>query len=74
MHFIYGHRLYESLWQMQNATLHCFDPVSDMWQEKSSTCNPHFGSSLFVVNDRLCVAGVLLLLVWITRYVVSKQL
>ena len=28
-----------------------------MWQEKSSTCNPHFGSSLFVVNDRLCVAG-----------------
>ena len=42
---------------MQNATLHCFDPVSDMWQEKSSTCNPHFGSSLFVVNDRLFVAG-----------------
>ena len=28
-----------------------------MWQEKSLTCDPHFGSSLFVVNDRLCVAG-----------------
>ena len=46
-----------SLWLMQNATLYCFDRVNNMWQEKSSTCNPHFGSSLFVVNDRLCVAG-----------------
>ena len=57
LYALYGHRLQEYFWQMQNATLHCFDPVSDMWQEKSSTCNPHFGSSLFVVNDRLCVAG-----------------
>ena len=58
LYALYGHRLQNgALWLMQNATLHCFDPVSDMWQEKSSTCNPHFGSSLFVVNDRLCVAG-----------------
>ena len=58
LYALYGHRQENGpLWQMQNATLHCFDPVSDMWQEKSSTCDPHFGSSLFVVNDRLCVAG-----------------
>ena len=28
-----------------------------MWEEKASTCHPHFGSSLFVVNGRLYVAG-----------------
>ena len=39
------------------AVLHCFDPVTNLWTQKASSCNPHFGSTLFVVNDRLCVAG-----------------
>ena len=28
-----------------------------MWTKLASTCHPHFVSSLFVVNNRLCVAG-----------------
>ena len=40
-----------------NALLHCFDPVTNLWEQKASSCNPHFGSTLFVVNDRLYVAG-----------------
>ena len=39
------------------AVMHCFDPVMNEWEKKASTCRPHFGSSLFVVNNRLCVAG-----------------
>ena len=39
------------------ALLHCFDPVTNLWAQKASSCNPHFGSTLFVVNDRLYVAG-----------------
>ena len=42
---------------MQNAGLHCFDPVKNEWELKATTCKPHFGSSLFVVNNRLYVAG-----------------
>ena len=34
-----------------------FDPMRNVWEEKASTCQPHFGSSLFVVNSRLYVAG-----------------
>ena len=40
-----------------NALLHCFDPVTNLWEQKASSCNPHFGSTLFVVNGRLYVAG-----------------
>ena len=40
-----------------NALLHCFDPVTNLWKQKASSCNPHFGSTLFVVNDRLYVGG-----------------
>ena len=36
--------------------MHCFDPAKNEWEQKASTCHPHFGSSLFVVNSRLCVA------------------
>ena len=43
-------------WYAQIAQLHCFDPLKNEWQFKASTCNYHFGSSLFVVN-RLYVAG-----------------
>ena len=42
---------------MQNAGLHCFDPVNNEWKVKATTCKPHFGSSLFIVNSRLYVAG-----------------
>ena len=40
-----------------NALLHCFDPVTNLWKERASTCYPHFESTLFSANDRLCVAG-----------------
>ena len=40
-----------------NAVLHCFDPATNLWEKKGSTCQSHFGSSLFSVNGRLCVAG-----------------
>ena len=46
-----GHRC------MRNASLHYFDHVRNVWKEKASTCYPHFGSSLFVVNGKLYVAG-----------------
>ena len=42
---------------VQNAGLYCFDPVKNEWQVKATTCQPHFGSSLFVVNNKLYVAG-----------------
>ena len=58
VYVLYGHKRNQlGGWLMQNAVLHCFDPASNVWQEKASTCRPHFGSSLFVVNGRLCVAG-----------------
>ena len=44
-------------WAVQNAVLLCFDPAKNMWEEKASTCHPHFGSSLFVVKGKLYVAG-----------------
>ena len=40
-----------------NALLYGFDPVTNLWEQKASSCNPHFGSTLFVVNGRLYVAG-----------------
>ena len=42
---------------MENAELHCFDPVKNEWKQKATTCKPHFESSLLVVNSRLYVAG-----------------
>ncbi|XP_068693665.1 kelch-like protein 12 [Montipora foliosa] len=45
-------------WVMHSASLCSFDPVSNEWEEnKSSTCQPHFESSLLVVNDKMYVAG-----------------
>ena len=44
-------------WYTHNAVLHCFDPVKNEWEEKAKTCKPHFGSSLFVVNSKIYVAG-----------------
>ena len=56
---LYGKGFYNDSdrWAVQNAVLLCFDPAKNMWEEKASTCHPHFGSSLFVVNGRLYVAG-----------------
>ena len=56
---LYGKGLYNDSdrWVVQNAVLLCFDPGKNMWKEKASTCHPHFGSSLFVVNGKLYVAG-----------------
>ena len=44
-------------WVNKPAVVHCFDPARNEWYRKASTCHPHFGSSLFAVNNRLCVAG-----------------
>ncbi|XP_020627830.1 kelch-like protein 14 [Orbicella faveolata] len=44
-------------WCVQNSGLHCFDPVKNEWELKATTCKPHFGSSLLVVNSKLYVAG-----------------
>jgi len=41
---------------VENAGLHCSDPVKSEWKVKATTCKPHFGSSLFVVNNRIYVA------------------
>lgn len=58
LYVLYGHkRKVQSSWQMQNAILYCFDPLRNRWEEKASTCHPHFGSSLFVVSGKLYVAG-----------------
>ena len=39
------------------AVVHCFDPAKNEWEQKASTCHPHFGSSLFVINNRLYVVS-----------------
>ena len=40
-----------------NAELSCFDPVKNKWELKAKPCQPHFGSSLIEVNNRLYVVG-----------------
>ena len=55
VYVLYGYKIREL--QMRNAVLRCFDPARNAWEEKASTCKPHFGSSLFVVNGRIYVAG-----------------
>ena len=55
---LYGKKVNEKgYWHERNASLHCFDHVRNVWEEKATTCHPHFGSSLFVVNGKLYVAG-----------------
>ena len=54
--------LYENRSQLQPgsfnpANLNSFDPVKNEWEVKATTCQPHFGSSLIVLNNRLYVAG-----------------
>ena len=56
---LYGKRVINEHgnWYVRNASLHCFDHVRNVWKEKATTCHPHFGSNLFVVNGKLYVAG-----------------
>ncbi|KAJ7384515.1 hypothetical protein OS493_021144 [Desmophyllum pertusum] len=49
--------LYGDTSQRSGSVLNCFDPVKNEWEVKATTCHLHFGSSLFVVNSRLYVAG-----------------
>ena len=44
-------------WVAGPALVHCFDPAKNRWERKASTREPHLGSSLLVVNNRLYVAG-----------------
>lgn len=44
-------------YSVQNAMSYRFDPRMNHWELLSNTCEPHFDSILFVVNDKLCVAG-----------------
>ena len=57
VYVLYGGLLYQGQWVYQNAVLYCFDPVKNEWEENAKTCKRHYGSSLFVVNNRLYVAG-----------------
>ena len=50
-------RLPIETWEIKPAVMHCFDPAKNEWEQKTSTQGPHFGSSLFIVNKRLCLAG-----------------
>ena len=42
---------------MLQAMLYRFDPSMNYWEFQSKTCEPHFDSTIFVVNNTLCVAG-----------------
>ena len=58
VYVLYGRRSKsENSWRMKPAILVYFDPVENKWERKSSTCCPHFGSTLFEVNGRLYVGG-----------------
>lgn len=58
VYVLYGRRSKsENSWRMKPAKLFYFDPVENKWERKALTCSPHFGSTLFTVNDRLHVAG-----------------
>ena len=57
VYVLYGSNQLQVRLYMQNAGLHCFDPVTNKWEQKAATCKPHFGSSLFVVNSKIYVAG-----------------
>ena len=58
IYVIHGYQAVDNhTWVDKPAVVHCFDPEKNEWERKASTCHPHFDSSIFVVNNRLCVAG-----------------
>lgn len=44
-------------WTPEATVVYCFDPKRNAWEQKASTRAHHFESSLFVVNNKLYVAG-----------------
>ena len=44
-------------WEPKAASIFCFDPTKNVWEQKAATSTNHFGSSLLVVNNKLYVAG-----------------
>jgi len=54
--FSFGGNTYQ-VWVDKAAVLHCFNPKTNKWKQLSSACRPHHDSCLFVVNNRLYVAG-----------------
>ena len=52
-----GNRYHGGTSYPEVSVLCCFDPKKNVWEKKASTKTPHFGSSLLVVNNNLCVAG-----------------
>ena len=58
MYVLYGSKSpSNSDWCMRPAVLLSFDPVKNKWEQKASTCESHFFSTLFVVNSRIYVGG-----------------
>ena len=62
IYIIHGYQIFEREgrrpnWIDKPAVIHCFDPKYNVWTKLASTIHPYFGSNLFVVNNRLCVAG-----------------
>ncbi|XP_022780378.1 kelch-like protein 12, partial [Stylophora pistillata] len=54
--------LYSNPWpnsagQYLPSVLQCFDPTKNEWEQKATTCHPHFRSSLLVVNGKIFLAG-----------------
>ena len=41
----------------EGGVVHCFNPQKNEWKQMASTIYPHFGSTLFVDNNELYVAG-----------------
>ena len=52
-----GGRHSKEYWERKPAVMHCFDPAKNEWKQQLSTRHSHFGSCLFIVNNRLCLAG-----------------
>ena len=54
---LYLPRYVDTYWESQVADVFYFDPKRNVWEQIACTSTMHFGSSLSVVNDKLCVAG-----------------
>lgn len=57
VYVLYGSKPKPDYWSAKPAVLLRFDPDENKWEQKASTCRPHFGSTLFTVNKRIYVAG-----------------
>ena len=61
LYVLFGHAQRSAVgsndFSMLKAMLYSFDPQLNHWNILSHTCEPHFNSTLFVVNNKLYVAG-----------------